>query len=105
MSTATYSIPLDSGRTEVREALRFENVTCTFAGNGKKAQTYTAVSEGNLTIGDGEFVSIVGPTGCGKSTLLNVAAGTDTALVGQPERVRQKADAWPEHAGGLSVPG
>jgi NitT/TauT family transport system ATP-binding protein len=75
MSTVAYSIPLDSGRTEVREALRFDNVTCTFAGNGKKAQTYTAVSEGNLTIGDGEFVSIVGPTGCGKSTLLNVAAG------------------------------
>jgi NitT/TauT family transport system ATP-binding protein len=75
MSTVAYSIPLDSGQTEVREALRFDNVTCTFAGNGKKAQTYTAVSEGSLTIGDGEFVSIVGPTGCGKSTLLNVAAG------------------------------
>lgn len=75
MSTAAYSLPRQSERTEVREALRFDNVTCTFAGNGKKAQTYTAVAGGNLTIGDGEFVSIVGPTGCGKSTLLNVAAG------------------------------
>ncbi|WP_250527811.1 ABC transporter ATP-binding protein [Caballeronia sp. GAWG2-1] len=81
MSTATYgikgtpSVPLDSEKTEVREALRFDNVTCTFAGNGKRAQTYTAVSEATLSIGDGEFVSIVGPTGCGKSTLLNVAAG------------------------------
>ena len=28
-----------------------------------------------LSIGEGEFVSVVGPTGCGKSTLLNVAAG------------------------------
>ncbi|WP_250477939.1 MULTISPECIES: ABC transporter ATP-binding protein [unclassified Caballeronia] len=75
MSTAACSIPLDSGQAEVREALRFDNVTCTFAGNGKHAQTYTAVSGGSLTIRDGEFVSIVGPTGCGKSTLLNVAAG------------------------------
>jgi NitT/TauT family transport system ATP-binding protein len=75
MSTATYSVPLDSGHAEVREALRFDDVTCTFAGNGRNAQTYTAISGGNLTIGDGEFVSIVGPTGCGKSTLLNVAAG------------------------------
>nr|WP_284503494.1 ABC transporter ATP-binding protein [Caballeronia sp. GAWG1-1] len=81
MSTATYgikgtpSVPLDSEKIEVREALRFDNVTCTFAGNGKRAQTYTAVSEATLSIGDGEFVSIVGPTGCGKSTLLNVAAG------------------------------
>ncbi len=29
----------------------------------------------SLAIGEGEFVSVVGPTGCGKSTLLNVAAG------------------------------
>jgi energy-coupling factor transporter ATP-binding protein EcfA2 len=29
----------------------------------------------NLAVGEGEFVSVVGPTGCGKSTLLNVAAG------------------------------
>jgi NitT/TauT family transport system ATP-binding protein len=75
MSTVMCNMARASGQTEVREALRFDNVTCTFAGNGKNAQTYTAVSGGNLTIGDGEFVSIVGPTGCGKSTLLNVAAG------------------------------
>jgi NitT/TauT family transport system ATP-binding protein len=37
--------------------------------------TYTAVEQATLTVADGEFVSIVGPTGCGKSTLLNVAAG------------------------------
>ncbi len=29
----------------------------------------------NLTVGDGEFVSIVGQSGCGKSTLLNCIAG------------------------------
>ena len=28
-----------------------------------------------MTVEDGEFVSIVGPTGCGKTTLLNLAAG------------------------------
>lgn len=75
MSTATCSVPLANSEPRVREALCFDNVTCTFAGNGKNAQTYTAISGGNLTIRDGEFVSIVGPTGCGKSTLLNVAAG------------------------------
>jgi NitT/TauT family transport system ATP-binding protein len=37
--------------------------------------TYTAVGGASLTVADGEFVAIVGPTGCGKSTLLNVAAG------------------------------
>src|SRR5215510_11973189 len=37
--------------------------------------TYTAVERASLSVAEGEFVSIVGPTGCGKSTLLNVAAG------------------------------
>jgi NitT/TauT family transport system ATP-binding protein len=36
---------------------------------------YTAVQDASLSVADGEFVSIVGPTGCGKSTLLNAAAG------------------------------
>lgn len=49
-------------------ALLFDNVTVRFG-------SYTAVDKASLHVGDGEFVSIVGPTGCGKSTLLNVAAG------------------------------
>ena len=37
--------------------------------------SYRAVQAATLTVADGEFVAIVGPTGCGKSTLLNIAAG------------------------------
>jgi NitT/TauT family transport system ATP-binding protein len=37
--------------------------------------TYEAVRRASLSVADGEFVAIVGPTGCGKTTLLNVAAG------------------------------
>ena len=29
----------------------------------------------NLTIGDGEFVTLLGPSGCGKSTLMQIMAG------------------------------
>ncbi len=35
----------------------------------------TALHEIDLSIGRGEFVSVVGPSGCGKSTLLEVFAG------------------------------
>jgi NitT/TauT family transport system ATP-binding protein len=56
-------------------ALEFDRVTCTFTARSGDARTYTAVKDVTLSIADGEFVSIVGPTGCGKSTLLNVAAG------------------------------
>lgn len=31
----------------------------------------------DLTISDGEFISIIGPSGCGKSTLFNVLAGLE----------------------------
>ena len=55
-------------------ALAFERVTCAFAGKNA-GERYTAVADTSLVVGDGEFVSVVGPTGCGKSTLLNVAAG------------------------------
>ena len=53
-------------------AVDFDRITCTFAG---ARGSYTAVKDVSLSIGEGEFVSVVGPTGCGKSTLLNVAAG------------------------------
>jgi NitT/TauT family transport system ATP-binding protein len=55
-------------------AVSFEHITCTFASRSGGG-SYTAVKDASISIGEGEFVSIVGPTGCGKSTLLNVAAG------------------------------
>jgi len=56
-------------------ALAFDAVNCTFVDKDDPSQRYTAVRDVTLTVGAGEFVSVVGPTGCGKSTLLNVAAG------------------------------
>lgn len=52
--------------------IAFENVTCSFE---TPEGVYTATKDVSFSIGDGEFVSVVGPTGCGKSTLLNAAAG------------------------------
>ena len=63
-------------------ALEFTEVTCSFVT--PDGNHYTAVRDVNLTIGDGEFVSVVGPTGCGKSTLFRVLKGeleTETGSV------------------------
>jgi NitT/TauT family transport system ATP-binding protein len=56
-------------------ALTLTGVSCTFVDKDDPGQRYTAVRDVDLTVGAGEFVSVVGPTGCGKSTLLNVGAG------------------------------
>ncbi len=56
-------------------AIELKGIACTFVSKDQPGQRYTAVSDVDLTVGAGEYVSVVGPTGCGKSTLLNVAAG------------------------------
>ena len=56
-------------------ALSLQDASCTFLSRDKPGQRYTAVADVSLTVGAGEFVSVVGPTGCGKSTLLNLGAG------------------------------
>ena len=68
---------------EAPAAIALQGVACTFVSKDAPGQRYTAVQDVNLTVGAGEFVSVVGPTGCGKSTLLNMAAGLLTPSQGQ----------------------
>ena len=56
-------------------ALELERVTCSFPDRRGEGEVHVAVADATLSVREGEFVSLVGPTGCGKSTLLNVAAG------------------------------
>ena len=41
------------------------------------------LSEINLNISSGEFVSVIGQSGCGKSTLLNIIAGITKPKTGE----------------------
>jgi putative ABC transport system ATP-binding protein len=47
------------------------------------AETLTILHSLDLTIPDGQFVSIVGPSGSGKSTLLGLIAGLDAPTAGE----------------------
>lgn len=60
--------PLGYERSNPRAMVSIDAVTMSFGA-------YTAVEDVNLTVADGEFLAIVGPTGCGKSTVLNAIAG------------------------------
>ncbi len=63
--------------------------------------TYTAVKDASLSVADGEFVAIVGPTGCGKSTLLNVAAGLIPPSTGRADIFGAPLAGLNRHAGYL----
>ena len=41
-----------------------------------------ALTDVNLSVAEGEFVSIIGPSGCGKSTLFNIVGGLITEFDG-----------------------
>jgi NitT/TauT family transport system ATP-binding protein len=49
------------------------NITLVF--KSKNRDPVTALSNFDLAVGKGEFVSVVGPSGCGKSTFLNMLLG------------------------------
>ncbi len=51
-----------------------------------------ALTNINLTVGEGEFVSIMGPSGCGKSTLLNLMGLLDQPSNGTVQINGSQAD-------------
>lgn len=50
---------------------------------GKGRKRVDALSAVDLTVADGEFVSLIGPSGCGKSTLLRLVADLDSPTAGE----------------------
>ncbi len=52
-------------------------------GVSKHYGAFRALEDVSLTIGEGEFVSIVGPNGAGKTTLVNLLTGLLVPTKGQ----------------------
>ena len=63
--------------------LRIQDLAKTY--RTKQGEAVRAIDNATLTLGDGEFVSVVGPSGCGKSTLLKILAGIHPASGGSIE--------------------
>ena len=66
----------------VRPAVSVRGVRKGFRSSGRRGAARLALDGFDLTVGQGEFVSLLGPSGCGKSTLLNLLAGFSTADFG-----------------------
>lgn len=62
---------------------------------GKSFSSQTALKGINLSIGEGEFFSLLGPSGCGKTTLLRIIAGLENATQGQILLDGQRVDHLP----------
>ena len=67
-----FDMASDAGTTS---KIRVESLNKSFNVDGHRELVLDDIQ---LTVGEGEFVSIIGPSGCGKSTLLNIVAGLDS---------------------------
>ncbi len=59
--------------------LSVQGVTKTYRDGRKLVEALTPI---DLTVINGEFVTLIGPSGCGKSTLFNIVAGVDEPTQG-----------------------
>jgi NitT/TauT family transport system ATP-binding protein len=71
--------------------LVLDNVSKSFARADIDSITH-ALNKINLTVCEGEFVSIVGPSGCGKSTLLRLIAGLIMPTTGEIRLNQEKIE-------------
>src|SRR4051812_45130778 len=63
--------PMGAARPDARPVIVARDVTLTFEADDGPVY---ALSDIDLTVREGEFVSFIGPSGCGKTTLLRVIA-------------------------------
>jgi iron(III) transport system ATP-binding protein len=69
----------------------------TIAGIAKSFGPVDVLKSVDLSIGDGEFFTLLGPSGCGKTTLLRILAGLHSADMGSVHFDREDVTDLPAH--------
>src|SRR5882672_8229854 len=69
----------------------------TIRGASRSFGTVRAVDGVDLTVGDGEFFTLLGPSGCGKTTLLRMIAGFCELDSGEIRFGSERIDRLPAH--------
>ncbi|WP_312240990.1 spermidine/putrescine ABC transporter ATP-binding protein PotA [Pantoea sp.] len=62
---------------------RAQQALVTLSGISKAFDGKSIITDFNLTIGHGEFITLLGPSGCGKTTILRLIAGLEEADSGR----------------------
>jgi len=70
----------DTTTATTTTTIELSDVGRTYTRGKKEVRALTGV---DLTIKQGEFITLFGPSGCGKSTLLRLIAGLDTQTTGE----------------------
>lgn len=61
--------------------LEIENLVKAYPSNNN-GDKFVVLDDVNLTVGEDEYISVIGHSGCGKSTLLKIVAGLEKATSG-----------------------
>lgn len=79
----SHSISMLNDRHPISESSGFLEINHLYkAYKGANGRETVVLKDINLTIGDREYISIIGHSGCGKSTLLKIVAGLERATQG-----------------------
>jgi NitT/TauT family transport system ATP-binding protein len=84
----------EGGKPLLADAVSCRGVSKAYLSRAKQSSPFVALSDVDLMVADGEFLTILGPSGCGKSTLLNIMAGIDQPTRGSvafSDRIKRKA--------------
>ena len=80
MAKASLKVVSDQSRAADAPAIDIRNLSLIFATADAPV---IALSDVSLSIGQGEFVSLIGPSGCGKTTLMRVIADLEQQTEGE----------------------
>lgn len=63
-------------------SVKLVDITKVFTDQDDRSKEFTAVNDVNLSVTEGEMVTLLGPSGCGKTTTLRIISGFETQTSG-----------------------
>jgi NitT/TauT family transport system ATP-binding protein len=74
-------------------SLELKKLSKTFYNDDGK-EAITALKDIDLSVDEGQFVSIIGPSGCGKTTLLRTISGLESPTSGEVHINKKPQESW-----------